>query len=50
MSNPTKQEIYATKTETATFDFNAPSSKVYRRCFITYSVLTGKKQYTVQGF
>ena len=49
MSSSTKQGIYATKTAKTTSNLNTPSSKV-SRCFITYSVLTVKKQYTVQDF
>ena len=39
MSSPIKQQgIYTTKMATATSNFNAPSSKSYHWCFISYSV------------
>ena len=45
MSNPTKQqEIYATKTVTATSNLNKPNSKGFRWSFITYSVLRNNEE------
>ena len=51
MSSQTKQwGVYATKTAAITLNFNTASCKGYRWCSITYFVLMGKKEYTVQGF
>ena len=51
MPSSTRQlRVYTTKTATATSKFNTPSSEGYRWSLIAYSVLTEKKEHTVQGF
>ena len=46
----TKQEgVYRTKATDTTSNFNTPHFKGYHWCFITYSILTRKKQYVAKS-